>query len=101
MDPPEHGPARREVLGEFTVRRIQALRPRIQQIVDRQLELMTAGPRPADLVAALSLPVPSLVICELLGVPYADHDFFQDRSSKLLSRISPPAERQPAVAERT
>ena len=92
MDPPEHGPARREVLGEFTVRRIQALRPRIQQIVDRQLELMTAGPRPADLVAALSLPVPSLVICELLGVPYADHDFFQDRSARLLRHTAPGPE---------
>ena len=92
MDPPEHGPARREVLGEFTVRRIQALRPRIQQIVDRQLELMTAGPRPADLVAALSLPVPSLVICELLGVPYADHDFFQDRSARLLRHTTPGPE---------
>ena len=92
MDPPEHGPARREVLGEFTVRRMQALRPRIQQIVDRQLELMTAGPRPADLVAALSLPVPSLVICELLGVPYADHDFFQDRSARLLRHTTPGPE---------
>jgi len=93
MDPPEHGPARREVLGEFTVRRMQALRPRIQQIVDRQLDLLAAGPRPADLVAALSLPVPSLVICELLGVPYADHDFFQDRSARLLRHTIPGAER--------
>ena len=93
MDPPEHGPARREVLGEFTVRRMQALRPRIQQIVDRQLDLMAAGPRPADMVAALSLPVPSLVICELLGVPYADHDFFQDRSARLLRHTIPGAER--------
>jgi cytochrome P450 len=93
MDPPEHGPARREVLGEFTVRRMQALRPRIQQIVDRQLELMTAGLRPADLVAALALPVPSLVICELLGVPYADHDFFQDRSARLLRHTTPGPER--------
>jgi cytochrome P450 len=90
MDPPEHGPARREVLGEFTVRRMQALRPRIQQIVDRQLELMAAGPRPADLVAALSLPVPSLV---MLGVPYADHDFFQDRSARLLRHTTPKPER--------
>jgi cytochrome P450 len=93
MDPPEHGPARREVLGEFTVRRMQALRPRIQQIVDRQLELMAAGPRPADLVATLSLPVPSLVICELLGVPYADHDFFQDRSARLLRHTTTGPER--------
>lgn len=93
MDPPEHGPARRAVVGEFTVKRLDALRPRIQQIVDRQLDAMLAGPRPADLVQALSLPVPSLVICELLGVPYSDHDFFQARSSAVLRRTTPTEER--------
>jgi cytochrome P450 len=93
MDPPEHGPARRAVAGEFTVRRLEALRPRIQQIVDEQVDAMLAGPRPVDLVQALSLPVPSLVICELLGVPYSDHTFFQSRSSTLLRRTIPAEER--------
>jgi cytochrome P450 len=93
MDPPVHGPARRAVIGEFTVRRMAALRPRIQEIVDEHLDMMLAGPRPADLVRALSLPVPSLVICELLGVPYADHDFFQSHSSTLLRRSTPAEER--------
>jgi cytochrome P450 len=88
MDPPVHGPARRAVVGEFTVRRLAALRPRIQQIVDEHVEAMLAGPRPADLVSALALPVPSLVICELLGVPYADHDYFQARTKTLLSRTA-------------
>jgi cytochrome P450 len=88
MDPPEHGPARRAVVGEFTVRRMERLRPRIQQIVDEHLDAMLGGPKPADLVRALSLPVPSLVICELLGVPYADHDFFQTRSGTLLRATS-------------
>jgi cytochrome P450 len=69
LDPPEHGPARKAVVGEFTVRRMADLRPRIQQIVDEHIGAMLAGPRPADLVRALSLPVPSLVICEQLGVP--------------------------------
>jgi cytochrome P450 len=93
MDPPQHGPARRAVVGEFTVRRLEALQPRIQQIVDDHLDVMLAGPRPADLVQALSLPVPSLVICELLGVPYDDHAFFQSRSSTLLRRSVPVQER--------
>ena len=53
------------------------MRPAIQKIVDELIDDMLAGPRPVDLVAAFALPVPSLVICELLGVPYADHDFFQ------------------------
>ena len=99
MDPPEHGPARRAVVGEFTVKRMAALRPRIQQIVDEHIDALLAGPRPADLVKALSLPVPSLVICELLGVPYTDHEFFQQRTVKLLRRTTPPAERAAAVDE--
>jgi cytochrome P450 len=99
MDPPEHGPARRAVVGEFTVRRIAALRPRIQQIVDEHLDAMLDGPRPADLVRALALPVPSLVICELLGVPYDEHDFFQTHSAQLLNRRATEQERQHAALE--
>ncbi|WP_055484149.1 cytochrome P450 [Streptomyces sp. WMMB 322] len=99
MDPPEHGQARRAVVGEFTVKRMAALRPRIQQIVDEHVDALLAGPRPADLVRALSLPVPSLVICELLGVPYADHEFFQSRSARLLRRTEPMAGREQARDE--
>jgi cytochrome P450 len=93
MDAPEHGQARRAVVGEFTVRRMEALRPRIQEIVDERIDAMLAGPTQADLVEAFSLPVPSLVICELLGVPYGDHDFFQHCTSRLLSRTADPQER--------
>jgi cytochrome P450 len=99
LDQPEHGPARRAVIGEFTVRRTNALAPRIQQIVDEHIDAMLAGPRPVDLVQALALPVPSLVICELLGVPYADHEFFQSRSSKLVSHKTPAEEVMSAVTE--
>ncbi|WP_235030786.1 cytochrome P450 [Nonomuraea solani] len=99
MDPPEHGPARRAVIGEFTVRRIAALRPRMQEIVDEHIDAMLEGPQPADLVRALALPVPSLVICELLGVPYADHDFFQVHSARLLDRGATEQERQHATLE--
>ncbi|MFJ8913130.1 cytochrome P450 [Amycolatopsis sp. NPDC102389] len=96
MDPPEHSQARRDVVGEFTVKRMKALQPRIQQIVDEHIDALLAGPKPADLVQALSLPVPSLVICELLGVPYSDHDFFQSCSSRMLSREVSPEERRDA-----
>jgi cytochrome P450 len=102
MDPPEHGPARRAVLGEFTVKRLAALRPRIQQIVDEYLDAMLAAEsRTADLVAALAQPVPSLVICEQLGVPYTDHDFFQSRSKTLLSRAATADEIRAASEELT
>jgi len=99
MDPPVHGPARRQVVGEFTVKRMRDLQPRIQEIVDEHIDAILAGPKPADLVSALSLPVPSLVICELLGVPYADHEFFQVRSSALLNREAPQEVRVKAVDE--
>ncbi len=87
MDDPEHNVARRAVLGEFTVRRIEVLRPRIQQIVDDLIDEMLVAPKPVDLVKALSLPVPSLVICEMLGVPYSDHEFFQAHTAKMINRM--------------
>jgi cytochrome P450 len=98
-DPPEHTDRRRMLITEFTVRRVQALRPRIQEIVDDRIDAMLAGDRPTDLFADLALPVPSLVICELLGVPYEDRDFFQTRSKRLLSNETPPLERREVNAE--
>ena len=94
MDPPEHGPARRAITGEFTLRRVAELRPRIQEIVDELIDAMLAGPQPVDLVRAFSLPVPSLVICEMLGVPYTDHDFFQVHTATMVNRDTPPDEMQ-------
>ncbi len=96
MDAPEHTRARRAVVGEFTFRRMEALRPRIQEIVDQCVDAMLAGPDPADLVKAMSFPVPSLVICELLGVSVDDRDFFEDRTSRMLSMTLPPLTRQQA-----
>ncbi|MET1074485.1 MAG: cytochrome P450 [Umezawaea sp.] len=96
MDAPEHGPARRAVLGEFTVRRMEALRPRIQEIVDERIDAMLAGSKPADLVRELSLPVPSLVICELLGVPYSEHEFFQEHTATMINRLTSQEDRQKA-----
>jgi cytochrome P450 len=96
MDAPEHGRARRAVLGEFTVRRLEALRPRIQEIVDERIDAMLAAPKPVDLVRELSLPVPSLVICEMLGVPYADHEFFQTNTAVMINRLVGPDSRRAA-----
>jgi cytochrome P450 len=80
MDPPEHSIYRRMLAGEFTVRRINDLRPLIQQAADERIDaLLREGP-PADLVAGFALPVPSMMICHLLGVPYADHEFFESRT---------------------
>jgi len=84
LDPPEHQRLRRMLTPEFTIRRMRRLQPRIVEIVDAQLDLLEAAGSPADLVQHFALPVPSLVICELLGVPYADRDDFQRRSARQL-----------------
>ncbi|WP_414637569.1 cytochrome P450 [Amycolatopsis sp.] len=86
QDDPEHAARRRLLTGDFMVRRMEALRPRIQHIVDELIDAMLAGPKPADLVEAFALPVPSLVICELLGVPYADRAFFHRASRTVIAR---------------
>ncbi|MFK0021234.1 cytochrome P450 [Streptomyces sp. NPDC090798] len=99
VDSPEHRRRRREVAGEFTVKRAAALELRIQQAVDDRIDAMLDGPRPADLVQALALPVPSVVICELLGVPYEDHEFFQNHSSALLRLTAPDEEKKAAAVE--
>jgi cytochrome P450 len=92
MDDPEHARLRRYVTADFAIKRVEALRPRIQDIVDELIDkMLAAGPR-ADLVEAFALPVPSLVICELLGVPYADHEFFETNSRVLVSGSAKPEE---------
>jgi cytochrome P450 len=90
MDDPEHARLRRMVTAPFMIKRVEALRPAIQRIVDDLIDQMLAGPTPVDLVQAFALPVPSLVICHLLGVPYTDHDFFQRTSKLLINRDTPP-----------
>jgi cytochrome P450 len=83
-DPPEHTRLRRVLTPEFTGRRLSRLIPRVTAIVDEQLDAMAAqaGPvdGPVDIVSAFAFPVPSLAICELLGVPYAERDDFQQLS---------------------
>ena len=77
LDPPEHQRLRRMLTPEFNFRRIKRLEPRITEIVDEHLDAMEAAGPPVDLVENFALPIPSLVICELLGVPYEDRADFQ------------------------
>ncbi|MFD3679403.1 cytochrome P450 [Streptomyces sp. NPDC058613] len=84
VDDPEHNTQRRMLIPSFTLKRTADLRPRIRETVDRLIdEMVAAGPR-AELVSAFALPVPSMVICALLGVPYGDHEFFEGQSRRLL-----------------
>ncbi|MHB9836153.1 cytochrome P450 [Paraburkholderia terrae] len=77
MDPPEHGQYRRTLTKEFMAKRMQELRPLVQRSLDQLLDDMANKGGPADFIAAVALPLPSLVISLMLGVPYADHDKLQ------------------------
>jgi len=90
MDGPEHARLRRMVVGSFSVKQMQALRPAVQRIVDGLIDDMLRGPQPVDLVEAFALPVTSMVICQLLGVPYADHGLFQDTTRLIFTRDIAP-----------
>jgi cytochrome P450 len=92
-DPPEHTEQRGTVLPHFTARKVQDLRPEIQRLVDHLIdEILVAAVRPVDLVTALALPLPSLVICNLLGVPYEDHEFLENHMKYDDSLTMPQAE---------
>lgn len=80
-DPPVHTRLRRMLTPEFTIRRLSRLAPRIQSIVDEQLDAMAIADSPVDLMESFALPIPSLSICELLGVPYEDRAEFQRLST--------------------
>ena len=80
-----HRQWRRMVGKAFTVKRVAAMRPRIEEMTDRLIDAMVAGGAPADLVAALGFPLPVWVICDLLGVPDADRDRFAYWSDTMLS----------------
>lgn len=81
-DPPDHTRLRRLLTPEFTMRRLGRLTPRIHTIVEERLDALAAAEeQPVDLVREFAFPIPSLVICELLGVPYADRAEFQQLST--------------------
>ncbi|WP_283135841.1 cytochrome P450 [Rhizohabitans arisaemae] len=84
MDEPQHSRYRKPLVGRFTVRRIRLLTERIEQITADHLDAMERSGPTADLVTAFAKPIPSIVICELLGVPYEDRGSFQENIDKFL-----------------
>ena len=75
MDNPEHDQYRRMFTREFSIRRLQALAPRIQDIAERLIDDLIAHGPPADLIPAVAVKFPSLVMSALFGSPYEDSDF--------------------------
>ena len=78
LDDPEHARFRNLLTREFLVRSVEGLRPKIEALIDRLADGMLKKGPTLDLVAEFALPVPSMVICDLLGVPYDDHETIQD-----------------------
>jgi cytochrome P450 len=76
LDPETHNRLRRMLAGYFTVRRVDAHREMVERIVAGRLDVMQRSGPPVDLVEAFTLPIPSLVICALLGAPPAERDRF-------------------------
>jgi cytochrome P450 len=96
LDPPEHTRLRGLVAKAFTVRRIEQLRARAEQIAADLLdEMVKAGP-PADLVQRFAVPLPGLMICELIGVPFADRDEFREWVAAFISTTALTAEQRGA-----
>ncbi|MET9861289.1 cytochrome P450 [Streptomyces smyrnaeus] len=97
MDPPEHTRLRALVSRAFTPRRVAAMRPRIAELAGELADTMAASHRtegggPRDLNAAFAFPFPVAVICELLGVPYADRERFRTWSDAVVSLTAHPPE---------
>ncbi|MBE1588180.1 cytochrome P450 [Nonomuraea angiospora] len=84
MDEPRHGRYRKPLIGKFTVRRMRLLTERVEQVTAEHLDAMEKAGPAADLVTAFAKPIPAIVICELLGVPYADRGRFQENIDKFL-----------------
>ncbi|MFJ8673518.1 cytochrome P450 [Streptomyces sp. NPDC093589] len=101
MDSPDHTRLRRKLTGAFTVKRMKQLEEHIVDIVERQLDETARLTPPIDLVKEFALPVPSLVICEMLGVPYEDRSTFQTNSAKFMVKDQPLDEKIAAYGAMT
>jgi cytochrome P450 len=100
VDPPDHTRLRRLVSAAFSPRRVEALRPHVQAIIDDLLDRIAAAGAESriDLVSAFAFPLPFTVICELLGVPEATRGRLGQNFTKLLVPTTSPAEYAEAKA---
>jgi cytochrome P450 len=96
IDPPDHTRYRKLLIGKFTVRRMRVLTERVEQITAAHLDAMeTQGPS-VDLVRAYAQPIPAMVICELLGVPYEDRETFNSHVKAVSDPDTPPEDQYAA-----
>lgn len=84
MDPPDHTRLRRLLTGQFTVKRIRAIEARVEQVAEEYLDEMERHGPPVDLLPAFAMPLPALVLCEMLGVPFDERDVFTGHLTTLV-----------------
>jgi cytochrome P450 len=99
MDPPDHTRLRGLVQQAFTPRMVEQIRPRAQQLIDELLDRATEADRSMDVIEQVAYPLPVTIICELLGVPVADHSQFADWSRSLSRAIDPSPLRTPELEQ--
>ncbi|MFJ3906026.1 cytochrome P450 [Streptomyces sp. NPDC090025] len=97
MDAPEHTRFRRLLMGRFTVRRMRLLTERVVEITEEHLDALEHHGPGADLVEKYARPIPALMICELLGVPYADRERFQGHAETVMTTDARPEEQYEAM----
>ncbi|WP_227980048.1 cytochrome P450 [Nocardia spumae] len=101
IDAPEHTRYRKLLAGKFTARRMRQLGERIERITADHLDAMRTGGGPVDLVRAFAFPIPALTICGLLGVPFDDHDRFQELAATMGGVDATPEQAYAAYASMT
>ncbi|WP_194910401.1 cytochrome P450 [Catenulispora rubra] len=98
MDEPLHGRYRKPLTSRLTPRRIRQLTERVEQITAECLDAMEAAGPPAELVSAFAKPIPTIMICELLGVPYEEREYFQEQVDQFLGGEASTEEQMTAFA---
>ncbi|GAB2855630.1 cytochrome P450 [Actinocorallia aurea] len=98
FDPPVHSVHRRLLAPDFSLKHVRALREQVTALAHRLIDRIVEAGAPADLLDAYALPIPSMVVSELLGVPYDDHEFFEARTVDLLQATSPEGAEQAGQA---
>lgn len=89
-DGAEHARLRKMFLPLFTVKRIEAMRALVEQLTNQLIDEMLAGPKPANFVDAFGLRLPSMVLCQIMGVPAQDAAVFHSCTSRMVDIHQPP-----------
>lgn len=97
LDNPEHDIQKRMIMGSLSAHAVEAIRPKIQETVDGLIDAMLRRGTQADLVADFAAIIPMMVLCDLLGIPYKDRDFFSENVEISFSHASTLEEAQAAA----